>query len=211
MFASSSLLSKVHNKQKLESEKVLGKSGPRDYVQALANLGVATVCFLIYSFSNNVIWVAAGVGSVATGNADSWASEIGSMSKKPPFSILTFKPMRPGISGGVSALGTLAGLAGSLFIACTSFFTLQALDQIDVSLLSFLFATSLAGFVGMLFDSLLGVLFQALYLDPHTHQTTERQEGNRLVKGITWMSNDLVNFLSTLFGGLVAAAMWCLP
>lgn len=210
MFASSSLLSKLHNKQKLDSEKLLDKSGPRDYVQALANLGVATAFVFAYRFTENVLFVVAAVGSVAAGNSDSWASEIGSLSKKPPFSILNFRPMARGISGGISVIGTMSGFVGSFFIALLSFVTIQLIDPIHLPFYSFICAISFAGFLAMLFDSLLGALFQALYEDTEKQQLTERAEGNRLKKGLSWMNNDLVNFLSTLFGGVLATALYTL-
>lgn len=208
MFASSSLLSKLHNKQKQESEKVLGKSGPRDYVQALANLGVATVFILAYRFSGNMLFVVAAVGSAAAGNADSWASEIGALSEQQPFSILNFRPMARGISGGISVMGTMAGFVGSFFLAFVSFITIRIIEPMDDSFYPFIYATSFAGFLAMLFDSLLGALFQALYVDPEKQQLTEHAEGNRLVKGLSWMNNDLVNFLSTLFGGVLSALFY---
>lgn len=210
MFASSSLLSSFKKKQKQETEKVLSKSGPRDYVQALANLGVATAFILVYNFFGDPIWIVAMVGSVAAGNADSWASEIGVLSKKQPVSILHFKVMPPGISGGVTLLGSFAGLVGSFFIAAASVFTIQALDPVSLPIIPVLFTTGLAGFFGMLFDSFMGVLWQALYQEPHTLGLTENADGNRLIKGFSWMNNDMVNFLSTLFGGVAAVLIYWL-
>jgi len=209
MFASSSLLSALQKKKKQEMEKVLSKSGPRDYVQALANLGVATAFILLHSCAGEPIWMVAAIGSVAAGNSDSWASEIGALSKQSPVSILGFRPLAPGISGGITGLGTLAGLLGSLFIAGASVLTVHWMDTMmnAPAFLVFL-AASLAGFLGMLFDSLLGALFQALYQDPFTLELTENAQGNRLMKGLPWMNNDMVNFLSTLFGGLVAVLFY---
>jgi len=208
MFASSSALSGIQKKQKHETESVISKSGPRDYIQALANLGVATVCIVAFRFFQDPVLIVAAIGSVAAGNADSWASEIGSFSKQDPVSITTFKPLPKGISGGVTILGTLAGFAGSLFVVLASVFTIQLLDKVTVAIFPVVISTCIAGFSGMLFDSYIGALFQALYKNKETSGVTEIPEENLLLKGYRWMNNDMVNFLSTLFGGIMAGMIY---
>jgi len=208
MFASSSALSSFRKKQKLETEKVLSKAGPRDYVQALANLGVATICIVAYKFLAHPVWMIAAIGSVAASNADSWASEIGSLSKKNPVSIINFQALPRGVSGGISLLGTIAGFAGSVFIVTASMLTIQLLEPVKLNIWPFVVSASIAGFLSMLFDSWMGALFQALYKDSRNSGLTENSDGNRLVKGYGWINNDMVNFFSTLFGGLCSSLIY---
>ena len=59
---------------------------------------------------------------MAAANSDTWASEIGSMSKGKPISVKTFKRAERGTSGAVSLLGTFAAVVGSFLIALPSYF-----------------------------------------------------------------------------------------
>jgi len=61
-------------------------------------------------------------------------------------------------------------------------------------------------------DSLLGATVQAIYRYPNGKET-ERVVGrdgtpNSFVRGWRWMNNDLVNFSSSLVGGLVAVIVY---
>lgn len=117
MFASSSILTRYKSNLKKEFEDAVAKTGPRDYIQALANLGVATLILFLYVWNEQEYLIAAFAGSVAAGNADSWASEIGGISRQRPVMITNFRPVPKGISGGVTLAGTLGGIAGSFFIS----------------------------------------------------------------------------------------------
>ena len=58
----------------------------------------------------------ATVAVVATVNADTWATELGVLSKNKPIFILTGKPVTTGTSGAISLGGTIAGFVGAFFI-----------------------------------------------------------------------------------------------
>src|SRR5262249_15057089 len=60
--------------------------------------------------------LAAFVGAMATANADTWATEVGTLSTEEPRLITTGEPVAPGTSGGVTLLGTGAALAGAVSV-----------------------------------------------------------------------------------------------
>lgn len=206
MFASSSILSKILP-QTYKVNQVVAKSGARDYIQALANLGVATLVFCLYLITKHE-WLMVGfVASVAAANADSWASEVGSQSKPPPRLITSFKKVQQGISGGITFIGTLGGLLGGLFIILLTYFTLPPTWQhyifSPVALLSIL----VGGLSGLFIDSYLGAWFQALY---QKDDRLNEKENGQLIKGYQWMNNDLVNFLSTLSAAALSLVLYAI-
>ncbi|HEX8548602.1 MAG TPA: DUF92 domain-containing protein [Cytophagaceae bacterium] len=209
MFLSSSLLTKYKKELKSEVEKVVAKTGPRDYVQALANLGVATIIMLIFAVYHSDVILACFIGSVAAANADSWASEIGGLSNRKPVSIVTFKHVEKGISGGVTLLGLIGGILGSLFISALALATLHVFSAYSGNYILLFISTAFAGFIGCILDSYLGATLQALYKN-QKDEYTENPMGAQLAKGIRGINNDMVNFLTTLSSAGVAGLIFIL-
>ena len=199
MFASSSLLSKIGKTKKEEAEKVVVKSGPRDYFQAICNLGTSVLFFIIYQLSYENACLIGLICSVACANADSWASELGVLSKEKPRMITNFKYVPKGISGGVTLWGSFSGLLGSVFIAIISYL----LTEITIPQTIII---SIIGFTGMLLDSLLGATIQALYKE--NNHISENPSLGQLTKGLTWVTNDVVNLLSTFFTGVIGVFIY---
>ncbi len=127
-FVSSSALSHYRAALKQNVAEKFDKSARRDLGQALANGGVAAIAAAL---SGMWLWGAAGVdsdktplilfaalvGALATVNADTWATEIGVLSKHPPRLITRLsRVVEPGTSGGITPMGTLAAAAGAAFI-----------------------------------------------------------------------------------------------
>ncbi|WMJ74959.1 DUF92 domain-containing protein [Cytophagaceae bacterium ABcell3] len=209
MFASSSLLSKFKKSEKQHLKTVVEKHGARDYIQALANLGTATGLIVLNYFFPNDLMVVAAIGSIAAANADSWASETGSLSTSKPVLITTFKPIPKGLSGGITLTGTLGGIAGAWFIVFSSILILPLASSYSGNLNTMAIAVFLAGVFGLFLDSWLGAICQALYKNKDTYSFTENPTGNTsLVKGVVWINNDLINFISTVSGAVVAGSIY---
>ena len=60
-------------------------------------------------------------GALATVNADTWATELGVLARSRPRLMTNGQTVPVGTSGGVTAEGTLAALAGALFIGVGRF------------------------------------------------------------------------------------------
>lgn len=202
-FATSSLWSKYKRLQKNKAEERHAKGSQRDWQQVLANGGGAAVASFLYYLYQDPVWVVSFCIFLASSNSDTWASEIGTLSKKKPISIRTFQVVPSGTSGAVSILGTAAGVAGSLLIALLTYLFLDF--EWSYVLLVFVF-----GFIGNVIDTLLGATLQATYQCPHCGQETEKLAhcGKKTVKvkGYHILNNEIVNFLSSfiaVLGGIL--------
>ncbi|GLB58197.1 DUF92 domain-containing protein [Cytobacillus sp. NCCP-133] len=199
-FASSSLWSKYKSTQKLKVADKHEKGSRRDWRQVAANGGLACFASFFYLAYPSEIWLMGFLISLASANSDTWASEIGSLSKKPPISIRTFKPIETGTSGAISTLGTFAAFLGSSAIALLSLF----LFKITFFDAFFIF---IFGFAGNAIDSVLGAFLQAKYKCNVCGAAVEKLihcgQKTNLAKGKHFADNDFVNF----FSGLASAAL----
>ncbi|MES2460219.1 MAG: DUF92 domain-containing protein [Armatimonadota bacterium] len=201
-FVSSSALSRLDKKRKQSLD--YEKGGERDAAQVLANGGAAAVSALLSLFlPESPLPAAAMLGALASANADTWATEIGSLASRPPRLITTFRPAPTGSSGAVSVPGTVASVAGALLIAVAVLFFGFGVYGI--------IAVLIGGIAGSLFDSVLGATLQVQYRCAVCGKTTERHLHHglptRWERGLLWMNNDAVNLLATLCGALVTALL----
>ncbi|MDX8359590.1 DUF92 domain-containing protein [Cytobacillus sp. IB215316] len=204
-FVSSSLWSKFKLEKKAFVVEKVAKGDERDWVQVLANGGVPAFASLLYYFDPVNIWLYLFLISIAAANADTWASELGTLSKKKPFLITTMRRVDPGTSGAMTILGTVSSLGGAYFIAI-----LASLIWNELTILLILFI-GLFGFIGSLIDTLLGATVQVVYQCPKCSLVTEKTEhcGKTCdhLKGFHFLNNDMINLLaitiSALLGGLI--------
>jgi uncharacterized membrane protein len=164
--------------------------------------------------------------TLAVATADTWATEVGLLSAAPPRLVTSGRIVRPGTSGAVTVLGTVAavvgaatiGLAAALLYSLRDVVTFGGFGLFDVGGLPLLPIGALAGLVGAAFDSLLGATAQGVYapgpaLGPRGGDETERStapDGTPLerVRGWRWMTNDVVNALALTLGGVVAWVLY---
>jgi uncharacterized protein (TIGR00297 family) len=225
-FISSVLLGRIGRARKRELTDI-GKSGARDAWQVLANGGIATVCACVSaiflhltrtaapfgidttpSVERPEVWMIAFCGAYAAATADTWGTEIGTLARGLPRSILTLKPIATGLSGGITAAGTLAEVAGAIWTAVIGVIafaftyiasgTLMNPNRVAIAIVA-------GGIIGAVVDSLLGASTQELRHCPACDRACETDphvcgSPTRLVRGAGWFSNDLVNFAATLAG-----------
>jgi uncharacterized protein (TIGR00297 family) len=200
-FVSSSLLSRLFRSRKAGVEADYAKTGTRDFGQTLANGGVAAALALALGATGDIRYLGALVGALAAANADTWATELGVLSRVPPRLITTFRPATAGTSGAISLVGTLASAGGALFVGLVA-------APFAPRLWPSLLWLTLAGLAGSLLDSLLGATAQAVYWCPACGKETERRVhrcGAQTVRhrGFTWLGNDLVNLAATVVGAVI--------
>jgi len=204
-FISSSALSRIGGARKeRRTASVVAKGGERDAVQVLANGAVFGAAALMMIIAPHVYWIALGAGSLATSAADTWATEIGTLSRRDPRFVLDGRRVPAGTSGAMSLEGTLAMFVGAAFIGMM------------MIVLGWTFPLAIrvafAGVFGAIVDTLLGATVQVRrWCDPCARETERTTHdcgtATRRLRGLVWLDNDLVNFLSGVVGGLLAALL----
>jgi uncharacterized protein (TIGR00297 family) len=182
---------------------IVEKGGQRDAIQVLANGGLfagAAVAFVIHPAS---VWQAIGVGALAASTSDTWATEIGTRAQALPRSIITWKPVPTGMSGGITWPGTWAAVGGAAFVGGVAALVGWP-GRVAI-------AAIIGGVVGSTADSLIGATVQARRRCPQCNLATERSVhscGARTTRdgGVRWLTNDGVNAVSSAIGA--AASIW---
>ncbi len=235
-FVSSNVIGKIRiHIQKEEGNFIEKKNGRRDLIQVLANGLMAVLAAVIFAISDSYFKMNALVAAddakklllmkimfaaivmfgaaMTEATSDTWAGEIGRLSKKPPVSLKTGKIVPRGVSGGVTLLGYGGGLLGAAFIAIFWYVLFSGISgQMDLfmnKLPSGFAVITLCGFAGCVFDSFLGAFFQSLYIDADSGKYTEKKKSpsgkdNALFSGIQWMDNDMVNLASNFLSAVMA-------
>lgn len=204
LFVSASALSRIKEKEKAaRTSSVIEKGGERDAAQVLANGGVFAAAALAQLAHPSPVWFAVGAGAIAASTADTWATEIGTLSDGDPVGILSGRRVPPGTSGAVSLPGSLAGIAGALFIAAGATFARWPVAFA---------AVAVGGITGSLADSLLGATVQARRWCDVCALATERLHHTcgaptRFAGGVRGIDNDVVNAVCSGVGALVALGL----
>ncbi len=150
----------------------------RDAGQVLANLAVPALASLLFGYTNDRVWLIAAVAALAEAATDTVASEIGQSLGSNPRMITNWRRVSAGTDGGITLVGSAAGL-----VADATIVALAAAGRLVPA--THLWIPLVAGYAGMLIDSLLGA--------------TAQRRG--------WINNQTVNLLSTLAAAALAYAI----
>lgn len=217
-FISSTFWSKWKKRKKSHLDQIYEKTGERDAGQVFANGGIGMLLCIVNFIWPSPYWLWLFIGVMATVNADTWATEIGSLSRRLPRSLLSGKQVEAGTSGAISLLGTMASVAGAFTIGMAAM-CLMILQHAIIGLepveglnwtyfLIVIVAASIGGTAGALVDSLLGATIQAGYQCNACGVSTERLmhcgAATKHIRGLSWLNNDNVNLLASCAGGLMS-------
>ena len=162
----------------------------RDGLQVWANAFWFCVFLVIYFVSREQMWYVIAVASLAVANADTWATEIGTLTDRFRTLLITnFKPVPAGVNGGISLNGTLASILGSIFIAAVYGGLIVRENSTDFLIII------VCGVLGCIADSYFGALVQTDELD-------------LFIPGFTYeklvIGNNAVNWMATGVGAMIA-------
>ena len=166
------ILGLVSTKYKHQYKKDIGVyEGTRTLKNVISN---GIVPFIMAAFGN----YGGFIGSIATATADTLASEVGVTVQ--PRLITTFKKVPPGTDGGISVVGTVAGIIGAGIIGVAAYLLGIFPDPFVTLKISII-----AGTVGCFVDSILGAVL-------------ERRN---------YISNEYVNLIATITGAALGIIM----
>ncbi|WP_158514859.1 DUF92 domain-containing protein [Gemmatimonas phototrophica] len=204
-FVSASLASRYGRRAKeAATGDIVAKGGARDALQVLANGGVFAAAALV-----SVVWPAwhgaaavAGAAALVAAGADTLATETGTLWRGRPWSLRTRGPVPTGSSGAVSLPGSLGMVAGAILLAMAAHWT----GLVPAAMIP---QVAGAGVVGAVADTVIGAFWQARRWCPSCERETEQPRhrcGTPTVawRGVSWLSNDTVNFACTVVGAVVA-------
>ena len=146
----------------------------RTAAQVLANLSVAAVCGFLYALRAELAWLIAMVAALAEVATDTVASECGQALSQEAWLITTFQRVPAGTDGGISIAGTGFGIGAGFLIALVGF-------GCGLVPARWLWVPAVAGFLGMLADSVLGAWLE---------------RGG-------WLNNEQVNLAGTVIGAVM--------
>lgn len=162
----------ISTKYEHEYKKKIGVyEGTRTLKNVISN---GIVAFVMAAFGN----YGGFIGSIATATADTLASEVGVV--RQPRLITTLQKVPPGTDGGISFLGTAAGIGGAAIIGVSAYFL-----GVFPDLYTTLKISIVAGTVGCFVDSILGAVL-------------ERRK---------YISNEYVNLIATITGAALGIIM----
>lgn len=166
------ILGLISTKYKHQYKKDIGVyEGTRSLKNVISN---GIVPFVMAAFGN----YGGFIGSIATATADTLASEVGVVEQ--PRLITTMKKVPPGTDGGISIVGTAAGIIGAGVIGVSAYILGIFPDPFVTLKISII-----AGTVGCFVDSILGAVL-------------ERRN---------YISNEYVNLIATITGAALGIMM----
>ncbi|KAJ1392353.1 hypothetical protein SESBI_35898 [Sesbania bispinosa] len=215
-FTSSTLTKRGEDKKRIVDPE-FKQGGQRNWLQVLANSGIASVLVVI-------IWVLTGgqdkclnskdsalitsliggvIGHYSCCNGDTWSSELGILSDERPRLITTFKPVRKGTNGGVTKTGLVAAAAAGSVIGLSfvllGLLTTRCESDIVLTQLLVIPIATLAGLCGSVIDSLLGATLQYSGFCSIRQKVVGKPGPTvKKISGVSILDNNAVNLVSIL-------------
>ncbi len=220
-FVTSSLLTGWRAGAKAGAAAEFEKGGRRDLMQVLANGGIPAGLAVVAALRPGFDAFPLLVGALAVATADTWATELGLLSRAAPRLITTGRQVAPGTSGAVTPLGLGATVAGGLVIGLAAGSVEVVASGADLpgawagAGVSFVLGPSRfiplaisAALAGSLLDSILGATAQGLYRCAECGVETERRvhrcgAATQPVRGWAFLPNDRVNRAAIMGGAAV--------
>ncbi len=174
----------IEEKEKLGiAEKREGMRGPEN---VWGSAGVAMICAMltfIYRENPEVINLLkiGYASSLVTKLSDTFQSEIGKVYGKTTLLITTLEPVPKGTEGAISLEGYCAGIVGSIILSVIAYFLniISYPNDIAICTISSILATTSESFIGA---------------------TSQNK--------INWLNNELVNFINTFIGCILAISIY---
>ena len=194
------VIKKIMKRRELE---VVKKDKEKDLLQVVANGIISLVFLYLFLIIERPILLVLSLLVFSNSFVDSIASDIGSFSRMKPYDIFKKKMVEPGVSGGMTILGTCSAVIASIIFSFAIWFLFNGHY---VLLIVFPLIMMTCCFM----DSLLGSLVQAKYMCETCGLITEKEEHcgsqTKLVEGFRFFDNDMVNLLCSILCGLL-----CIP
>jgi uncharacterized protein (TIGR00297 family) len=146
-FISSVLFTKLHARLLKRHKSAIS----RNAWQVLANILWAVLASILFLLTNSEIYIYFFIALLAAVTADTWASEIGPVLNRKSFSIADMKMHPAGVTGGISAGGTIAAIAGSIIISFFSYYVFFGEFRAGTIII-----LSVSGFLACFSDTFLG-------------------------------------------------------
>ena len=228
-FFASSAVTKIRSDLKRQLDEHFKEGGCRNWVQVLAN-GLLPTCLAFASwlvvdkssFGEAFINVASSsltssrlsvafLAYFSCCGGDTFASELGVLSKTKPRLITTFREVEAGTNGGVTVLGLCASSLGGVIAACGWAFGALFINYSHRNTEVFVALTigALGGLLGSFVDSLLGATIQySGYCSERKKVVSRPGKTVTRISGVEILSNSGVNVVSaasvTLLFGFLA-------
>lgn len=215
-FASSSALTRLSDRYKTPIARSMSKSGPRNARQVLANGGVGCLLAMRAAMSGTGSslsardWLLLYLTTLAFANADTWATEIGILSRQEPRLVTTMKRIPAGSSGAITIAGTIAALIGAVLIPISAavVWPIRSVDLLWRIDAAEILAVGWAGWIACFVDSILGATIQRQYHCTKCERTTDLPmhcgTAAPPIAGRRWISNDGVNGIASITSILIA-------
>ena len=207
-FLLSSILTRLSPSPAAASNPGTRHAGKRNLIQVIANGGIPFLIAAAFGIWGNDHLYIVFLAALAAATADTWGTEIGGWQKKPPRSIVTWRPVPKGESGGISLTGTLGTLVGAAALA-----GIGALLRPELVTFRHWLSITVIGFLAAAIDSLLGATVQVRYLISATGRIIENRAKTDLEtvlhSGWWWLDNNMVNLVCT-GSGAALGLLWIL-